>query len=260
MDPTEDEENKLLRVCLFKPSACVLCKKDVKTCKVCKQCTKCSPVCFDEGKKEETICNIGDWFMLGVHHQLLLEQCLALRRKFRGEPRCFRKLSAGLDRDLREGLYHAKHFLKVNLVDENSSRDYDGEVDKWCSIASHFFENRNNYILLSSTGNDKTLIDKDGQWPPEPLEMDWFDFEKSFNILSKSECELYEACNDVGIEYPENEEAICLMQMESEKPAVCWKLLKKENRGKEGKEFWRNQAVMHLRDLMTHQQDLIFLQ
>ena len=216
---------------------------------------------YEDDGKEDTICNIADWFMLGVHHQLLLEQCLATKRKYRCEPRCFRKMSARLERDISECLYHAKHFLKVNLFDENSTRDYEREVDKWCGIASHFLENRNNYILLNSTGNDKTMTDEDRQWPPEPLQMDWFDFEKSFNILSKSECELYKACNARGIEYPENEEAICLSKTDVDiwTPGVWWKQLKKENRGKEGKEYWRNQAVMHLRDLMTHQQDLIFM-
>ena len=107
--------------------------------------------------------------MLGIHHQLLLEQCLALMQKFSCKPRCFQKLSAGLYCDLSEGLYHERHFMKFNLIDENLTNDYKREVNKWCGIASYFFENRNNCILLTSTFHDKTLT-KDRQWPPEPLE------------------------------------------------------------------------------------------
>jgi hypothetical protein len=217
---------------------------------------------IDEVRKEETTCNIGDWFMLGVHHQLLLEQCLALRRKFSCEHRCFRVLSAGLHCDLSEGLYHARAFLKFNLIGENSTRDYEREVNKWCTIASHFFENRNNYIMLTRTGNDKTAA-KDRQWPPAQLPVDWFDFEKSFDILAESQHLLWNACSARGIEYPENEEAICLSHTTETDECTAeeqWKLLQKENRVEEGKEHWRNQAVIQLRDLMTYQQDLLFLQ
>ena len=202
----------------------------------------------------------GDWFMLGVHHQLLLEQCLALKRKFSCEHRCFRMLSAGLRCDLSEGLYHARNFLKSCLSCENSTRDYEREVNKWCGIASHFLENRNNYFLLTRTGNDKTST-KDRQWPPEPLLIDWFDFEKSFDILAESQRLLWNACSDRGIDYPENEEAICLSHKETDECTAeeQWQLLKEENRVEEGKEKWQNLAVIHLRDLMTHQQDLLFL-
>ena len=139
----------------------------------------------------------------------------------------------------------------MNKTGENWRYDYEREVNQWCRIASFFFENRNNYNRLKSTANDKTAV-KEYRWPPDSLPVDWFDFEKSFNILSESECGLYEDCNMRGIDYPEKASQEWV-------PVDFWKVLQKENKIEEGKEYWRTQAEFHLKDLMKIQQDLLFL-
>ena len=189
-----------------------------------------------------------------MQHQLLERNCLALKSKFENEPRCVKESAQGLQISLEACLYNSKNFALFNYTGSDSTFDLAHEVDNWCAVASIFLDNYINYELLCSTGETDYPLEVYRQWPPRSYSTDWFYFDRSFELLFGCKDALYQARLTKGLINPDTDFDVRV-------DSTCeniWKQLKKENRVAEGKKCWRNIAVMHLKDLTSHQEELSF--
>jgi len=221
-----------------------------------------------EGTKNSLRGYTGDWFLLGVDQQLLERNCLALRRKFESEPRWVKKSGSGLRISLEACYYHAKEFTKFNSIGAEWTFRLKNELDNWCAVASLFLENYVNYDLFERTDETNFPPETKRVWPPASLPRDWFDFDKSFNLLFLCQDALHRACSKNNLMYPEDEECEdrywrdLKIDNYDDANSTCeedhWKLLKKENRVEEGKEYWRKLVVRLLKDLTSHREELTF--
>jgi hypothetical protein len=216
----------------------------------------------------EYICKesyLGDWFELGVRHNLLEQNCLALRRDFDREPKGFQNKGRSLKESVDDCVYHAEQFTKNNSNGGRWTFQYERERSNWCALASQFLKNRISLELLKGEDWEKeNVIDGLRKWPPADLPVDWFDFEESFDVLFGSRDALYQQCVSNGIEYPDPKDRWEEWNVDFDDDIGASlddhaKKLKLENRAEEGKEYWRKQVVQHLKDLLHYREQLAFL-
>jgi hypothetical protein len=210
--------------------------------------------------KREKRGDIGEWFILGKHQQLLEQNCLSLARDFEREEDSLKVKIPALSKSLDALVYHVKDLNKYNSIGGDSTFDWKIEVAKWCSVASLFLCNRNLYRLLKSCdenddwGAAEEVIDGSAQWPPLPH--DWFDFEKSFDALHASRDRLYWQCGLAGIDCPEEDAISCDPAYIGSANDQHLQRLKRENSVDEGKKYWHIIVVSHLKALIRHKEEM----
>lgn len=195
-----------------------------------------------------------DWFELGIQYGLLKTQCKALIDKF-----YTRDFSSGVgvwkyhNYDLETSLN--RMFKFVEEFGKYHQSVFEIEANKWCGLASLFFENRLTDLMINAVGDDSPLVDKSEEpyKPAERIRKSWFDSVESFELLFASRDALVQQCFLNSIEYNEEEMDFDRYTGRSIKFEV-----KHLHDRDYLKNYWRTVACWHLEDLAQFQAALAF--
>ena len=209
-----------------------------------------------------------DWFQQGIDEGSLRAHCLAMSREFHREPKNAGSKSRSLAERVQDAQFHADEMTTWSTLNTTDGlMGLKREQDRWGALASLFLENRMSYLNAKSFGEDLPAEDEiDGRrsWPPADLPIDWFEFEKSFDLLQCSRDALIHECTINNIRLPGNCEG------EEEKLdfdcgrgelfiEVAKKMRAKTLTDSCVKDYWRMAASGHLNDLLQFCLEMAFV-
>ena len=208
----------------------------------------------------------GDWFALGMDYALLKVLCLAMMREFHREPKTEGTKSRSLAERVEDANYHAN---KWNLNEMSRSprvisEALKREVERWCSVATLFMQNRMSHLHLEAFGDKlpaEDEIDTKRKWPPADLPETWFDFEKSFELLCSSRDALIHECTLNNIRLPGNcrgEEEAIDFYTDAGMPLMDYARKVKSRTRTDScvKNYWRRMVVYHMEDLLEYYSEM----
>ena len=200
-----------------------------------------------------------DWFQLGLKYEVLKANCLAMKREFCREPKNRGTKSRSLSERVEDAWHHSRPFFLT---------DHEKLVEEWGAATTLFLENRMAYLHLKTFGDElpaEDEVDTRRKWPPADLPKEWFDFEKSFDLLLQSKDALVHECALNNIRLPGDssgkEEAIDFDSEEGCSFLEHARLLL-ESRGARDwrvRNYWRIVAFSHMEDLLQFYSEMAFV-
>jgi hypothetical protein len=223
----------------------------------------------EESYSGVSTCDIEEaWFEHGINHGMLKAHCLAMSREFHREPKNAGSKCRSLAESIEDAQFHASEmatWIRGNATDGGLS-GLKREKEMWGALATLFLENRMKYLNVRCFGKDLPVEDEiDGRrkWPPNDLPVDWFEFEKSFELLQCSCDALIHECTINNIRLPcdcEGNEKKHDFDTVRGAPIleVARKLRTMTLTDAVVKSYWRSKVSIHLDDLFQFYSEMAF--
>jgi hypothetical protein len=143
-----------------------------------------------------------DCFVLGQFYGLLKVHCTAMFREMQRNIKSNTLISRSLAERVEDAWFHAdtcSTSLLGGFAEQKTNKE------RWGALASLFLQNRLNWLNMKAFGDDlpaEDEVDTRRSWPPRDLPKDWFDFEKSFDLLRQNRDALIHECSINSIPLP----------------------------------------------------------